>query len=700
MAPPPSSSAPEDRSPLEELLKRKPPLDLTSGDFERTCSALVTRGAPRALAFAVLARFLSPTPTSPTRSAVQSSLESLFSGTHSHDLVRGLSALSAILQVAPPLAANLLQADALRSRVEDTVELLSRPLSARTDVAAAAAAAGAERLALVELLALATGQAPMRALVRRAAGKWLESLLGLPQVDELRTEDARVKALAAVAVVKLRLGRDEGAETGVPLPAPVDDSARWTLEELAALAAKLVPLGVQADGPDDDILLPALEALAYLTLYPSPAIKKLTIDSKLLSALFSLSPEPPTAPTASSSARDYAIATLLDHLTAFPAPDAEGEAAQLERLKRFAAAAATKGSPSSAAPEPVESVSARITQLVRHDPSPIPTIRHLCLSPSLQTRRLAARILHALVTPQPLRGTLLQAGAARLFLSLIRQLPSPFNPADDTPAPQGLAKLLITANPLLVLGPTPDSPLLLEAASALALPLGATAAASTAAGAVDLLPRFEALMALTNLASLAPSFASSLGALPLRDRAARTTLLAAAADEHLFSTHTMVRRAATELVCNLAASDAGIAFFDEAAADATGGSGGRGTRLHVLAALASAADTPTRTAATGAWTSLAYSPTVVAAILARAPWVALLLAPLTDDDAGVRHRAYEVWRVVGEVVAQLEGEARAQARDGLRLGKVRERLEEARAQERIGELVEVVLAAADAIGRA
>ncbi|BGP38922.1 SWI5-dependent HO expression protein 4 [Rhodotorula kratochvilovae] len=692
MAPSPSSSAREDTAPLEALLKRAPPLNLTQDDLESVYAALALRGKPHTLALAILARFLSPSPTPPTRSALQASLEALLAGTDSRDLVRGLRALSAVLQVAPTLAAQLLQAEALRSRLEEAVELLSQPpATACRD----GAPAGDERLALVELLALAAGQAGMRALVRRAAGRWLEGLLGAPG-ESVRAEDARVKTLAGVAVVKLRLGRDEGAGTGVPLPPEereVEERSPWTLEELARLAVRLVPLGVREKQPGDEVLLPALEALAYLTLYPSPAIKKLATDSELLTSLFSLAPKQPTAPTASSSARDYAIATLLDHLTAFPAPDAEGEAAQLERLKRFAAAAAAKGTAPKAVPESVAAITARITLLVRHDPSPIPTIRQLCLSPSLQTRRLAARILHALVTPQPLRGTLLQAGAARLFLSLTRQLPAPFSPEEDTLAPQGLAKLLITANPLLVLGPTPDAPLLLEAAAALALPLGAPAAAPAGTGSgADLLPRFEALMALTNLASLSPALASALAALPLRDRATEgTTLLAVVADEHLLSAHTMVRRAAAELVCNLAASDAGSAFFETV---------GGGARLHVLAALASTEDVPTRTAAAGAWTSLVYSPAIIAAVLERQKWVALLLAPLGDDDAGVRHRVYEVWRVVGEVVGQMEGEGREKARQGLKDGKVRKRLEEARAKERVGELKEIIAAAVEAVVKA
>ncbi|GAA5935990.1 hypothetical protein JCM3775_003551 [Rhodotorula graminis] len=707
MSPAPSSPT-SSSAKLESLLKRPPPLDLAPTDLSEVLQALDADVKPRALALATLARFLSPAPTSTTRTSLQHALQSLLAGTDSRDLVQGLSTLSAVLQVAPPLAADLLKDDSLRSHLEDAVELISQP-PARSR---APAAARGERLALVELLSLAAGQLSMRALVRRSAGPWLEGLLGAPG-ETVSGEDAREKALAAVAVVKLRLGKDEGAATGLP-PSEADAEeppSRWTLEELARLAAELVPLGVRDKEPDDEVLLPALEALAYLTLYPSPSIKATATSTSLLTPLLSLAPKQPTAPTAASSARDYALATFLDHLTAFPTPDAEGEAAQLERLKRFAAAAAAKGA-AKLEPESVESVSKRVALLVRHDPSPIPTVRQLCLSPSLQTRRLTARILHALTTPQAVRGTLLQAGAARLFLSLVRQLPTPFSPANDTPAPQGLAKLLITSNPLLVLGPTPDSPLLLEAAAALALPLGAPAAApASAAGGADLLPRFEALMALTNLASVGPTLADKLARLALRDRPTGTSLLAVVADEYLLSAHTMVRRAAAELVCNVVASDSGIAFFEPVTASASAAAGDNAappapsaaatastSRLHVLVALASSPDTSTRLAAAGALTSLVYSPTIVAALVGRPKWVELLVAPLEDDEAGVRHRVYEVWRVVGEAVRQMEDEARERARDGLKSGKVALRLSEARAREQVLELREVVEAAVAAVG--
>ncbi|GAA6041848.1 hypothetical protein JCM8097_004505 [Rhodosporidiobolus ruineniae] len=690
---------------LKAILTRPGERNLSAYELSTILAALTGTGDAPTLALAIFSRYLAPSPSSSTRTALQSALEARLSGTDSNDLVQGLAALSAVLQTAPPVAASLLQVAGLRSHLEDAVELISKPVRSAKDKGKEKQED--ERLALVELLSLAAGQPSMRGLVRATAAAWLESLLGEPQkVPEVEKEEqegqvkrARLKALAAVAVVKLRLGKDEPSTTGLPTPPEPDEApSKWSFEELTRLFVQLVvdaPRSGSPGVPDEGVLLPALEGLAYLTLTSSTSVKEIATESPFLTALFSFAPKTPTPPTASSSARDFAIATLLDHLTAFtPPPDADKDAEQIARLKRFASAAAKKGQPApSLDRESPESVTARVTKLVKHDPSPIPTIRQLCLSSSIQTRRLAAKILHSLVTPQPLRGLLLQAGAARFFLTLIRQLPSPFSPIDDTPAVQGLAKLLITANPLLVLGPTASSPLLLEATTALTLPLGAAPSASEPVG---LLPRFESLMALTNIASLDPALTETLASLKLRDRP--IPLLQALTEELLLSTNTMVRRAAAELVCNLAASDAGLAYF-EPPPSSVGASSDKppSQQLHLLLALSSAPDLPTRLASSGALTSLVYSPSISLALASHDKWVELLLGLLVDDDPGVRHRAYEVWRVVGEMVGQASGQGKERAAEAMKKAEVGKRLKEAEEREEVGELRGVVKAAREAV---
>ncbi|GAA5917602.1 uncharacterized protein JCM6883_003068, partial [Sporobolomyces salmoneus] len=364
-----------------------------------------------------------------------------------------------------------------------------------------------EEAALVELLSLASGQPGMRELVANEAGEWLEGLL------ERRGEGmGRMRAMAGVGIVKLRLGKKESTmTTGLPpSPAQPERPTRWSLEDIATLFVDLV-VKTKQEEEDEKTLLSCLEGLAYLTLTPSRELKRISSRPQFLTRLFTLDGK-----KARSAPRDFAVATLLDHLTRFPSPeDAQSDAAQVERLKRFASAG--RKAKDVAERESTEDITARVSLIVQHTPSPIPLIRLFCLSPSLQTRRLAGSILHSFVTPQPLRGQLLQSGVARLLLSLIRNIPTPFSVNHDLSPVQALSKLLITANPLLVFGPTPSSPLLLEATTALTLPFNTLSQ-------TPLLAIFESLMALTNIASLDPELTDKIARLSLRDRPATSLL--------------------------------------------------------------------------------------------------------------------------------------------------------------------------------
>lgn len=674
---------------LNELLAAPGTRSWSKGDMDDVLRGLDHSGEQHALALAVLARGLSGSPTSTTATAlVKETLQSLLAGTDTSELTSAFRLLSALFQVAPETATSLVKDPTLSSSLKEAIETTS----ATTAFAASKSPTkGKEKqeqavVELVELLSLAAGQPAVRPIVDDAASPWLESLLGTPSKP---TSNRRLAALAGAATVKLRLGREAAASTG--LPSSQRPKSEWTS---VTLAQRLIDLSKPAAASDsaatdeEDVILPVLEGLAFLTLTPSPRIKRVASDEAFLARLFSVfgdakDGKADAAPSANGNARDYALATLLDHLTAYPeAQSAADEAEQVERLKRFASAAGRENDELEY--ESAEAVEERVLRIVRIKPSPVPLLRHLCTSPSLQTRRAAARILHSLVTPQKTRGELLQAGVGRLLLSLVRHLPIPFNPSEDVPAIQGLAKLLITANPLLVFGPTPDSPLLLEAMSALTLPLGIDGDATETVG---LLPRFECLMALTNVASIGPFLADVLARSKLRDTAIENSLL---------SQNTMVRRAATELVCNLAASDAGIEHFEPATSSGTSSSSSTkppSQRLHIILALTSSADLPTRLAAAGALTSLVYSPRTAAALCTFAPWRKILVDLLADEEPGVRHRVYEIWRVIGEIAAQVSEPAeREKVRAAVReegQSQVLGKLEEVARVEKVDQLKEV-----------
>ncbi|GAA5848016.1 hypothetical protein JCM3766R1_006083 [Sporobolomyces carnicolor] len=671
-----SSDAASSLAALKTISARPSPLDLSQDDVKLLVLHVDGPHEAHSLVLAILARSTSSrSPSRSTRAAIEAILVEHLSGTDSTELVRGLSFLSALVQVSPSFVASDLLSDAHATLVlalRDAIEHISSPVKV-IDEGKGKERQSQEEVALVELLSLASGQPGLRQLVANSTGEWLETVL-----DRQESRTSLVRALAGVGVVKLRMGKHaaSSATTGIPRPADKDRPSKWSLKDLANL---FVDLAVdRSEGDNDKTLQACLEGLAYLTLTSSRELKRIASQPHLLAVILS---DDKASPSPAAAARDFAIATLLDHLTRFPTlEDAESDAAQVERLKKFASAGGGGKTVEREERETVEEVTARVSLLARHSPSPIPVLRRFCLSPSLQTRRLAGSILHSFVTPQPLRGTLLQAGVARLLLSLIRNIPAPFDVTLDLAPVQGLAKLLITANPLLVFGPTPSSPLLLEATTALTLPLNSIASSPPP----PLLATFESLMALTNVASLDPEFTDKLARLELRDQRGQSFLNAV--EQLLLNSNTMVRRAATELICNLVASEPGIAYFEPSSPSSPSAS-----RVHVLLALSSAEDVSTRLAASGALTSLVYSRSISTTLVTNDKFIDLLLGLLDDDEPGVRHRGYEAWRGIGEVLGSIEaGPERGRVVEALTAKGVARELDRAKGGEKKVELKESI----------
>jgi hypothetical protein len=174
--------------------------------------------------------------------------------------------------------------------------------------------------------------------------------------------------------------------------------------------------------------------------------------------------------------------------------------------------------------------------------------------------------------------------------------------------------------------------------------------------------------------------------LQLRDKS--TTTLLNAVEELLLHQNTMVRRAATELICNLVGSEPGIIYFEPTSPSSS-------SRLHILLALSSSEDVPTRLAASGALTSLVYSPSISTTLATTDKFIDLLLATLDDEEPGVRHRGYEVWRGMGEVIDAIEkgDETRRKAVDRLKERGVVEKLNRAGDKETVIELRESIAGA-------
>ncbi|KAJ1944219.1 class II myosin, partial [Kickxella alabastrina] len=186
-----------------------------------------------------------------------------------------------------------------------------------------------------------------------------------------------------------------------------------------------------------------------------------------------------------------------------------------------------------------------------------------------------------------------------------------------------------------------------------------------------LLMRFEALLALTNLASAPPGSSHDVRGYLANDLDGISLV-----ELVLLSDHVLVRRAATELVCNLVYNEAVFERFAKGAdahvpadeftpgivelpSDGEGegdgassdGAGYRSQRLHLLVALADVDDAATRSAAAGALAVLTSDPRCCRYLFLvhpRAGDVVLGLLAVEDgvgdkEAAAFRHRVAVIW---------------------------------------------------------
>ncbi|GAW26474.1 putative actin cytoskeleton organization protein [Rosellinia necatrix] len=227
---------------------------------------------------------------------------------------------------------------------------------------------------------------------------------------------------------------------------------------------------------------------------------------------------------------------------------------------------------------------------------------------------LIISILISLSVTTNLRGKLAQQGAVNLLIAAWSALPDTEAQTKRTAA-QALARILISTNPSLVFGGTRARP-----QNAAIRPLISILPPDQAAETRDLLPSFEALMALTNLAST--------------DDDTRETIVRVAfpeIEEQLLSSNHQISKAATELICNLVQSVECVALYAADTPEAA-------HRLHILLALADAEDEATRSAAGGALASLTAYEEVVRGIVKRKRGVEVLLGLCSEDSEDLRHR--------------------------------------------------------------
>lgn len=513
-------------------------------------------------------------------------------------LLAGVSFLTALFHVDWESASSIFQQDGVLEAIMDSVDLdPSVQLS----------------LSVAQVLAQAYGHKECRTILTSQSSKWLEYM-------SRTSGDTRVRAGAINALIKLAKG------SAVDTP-EVSAGAQFQAgkSQDTSLAAAMKEIIVSSS--DITSSADAIEGLAYLSV--DPTIKDtLSRDAKFLRKLFSLLPTrkimSTIAPT--DSAVVFGILVIIVNICAYR-PRLTEEQAQFEKLRLMAQVGNDPARSSSVAFDDDEHVRARVRRLIEAGVLEI-------FSTAVRTDSSAIRVnvgkaLLSIIEDKENRGIILQSGGAKVLITVLRHATSAASSNSSThvftldaaylDAVQALAKLAITSSPVQVFGPNegvmydvvwPLSSMLQHASS-------------------TLLQRFESMMALTNLSSQSTEVAS---------RIAQAEGLLAKIEFLLLEEHTLVRRAAMELLCNLiVGSDA---VFEKYGGGGTHNLSSVKSKLQIILALSDADDLPTRLAAAGALATLTTAPGACQALVTlqlERRRVLPILAQLIDPLAAQSH---------------------------------------------------------------
>ncbi|OQV06900.1 hypothetical protein CLAIMM_11409 isoform 2 [Cladophialophora immunda] len=499
------------------------------------------------------------------------------------DLVLAFSAGASLFPVIPTVVAPLFLVDGFLSSI---MPLLDRKFSSPL-----------VHDAFLFLLNAACIDGACRTAIAQYCAPWL--------ADKVSNGTGKQPSVAATVLAKLRTS---GVKIGDQRANKADDD----VSELVDLFKKSLTVVEEGKNVSDSI-----EGLAYTSLKPEVK-ESLAKDRKFLKSLLEVLNENHTTPEVVVGGL-----SIISNLTQY-APNLSEEQKRISQLKAYANA--TKP----AEPNPLEDdehVRARCTAVV--EAGIVASLIKLNKGRSPATAQLSDKILLSLSKNSKDRGKIAQQGAVKLLVSHAQRSlqSSENNVQSSSDAAHALARILISLNPAHVFpaGSTPD---ITDAVPPLVALLKSPGGAGLNDQPRDLLPVFESLLALTNLASAPTSNAASF-------------IIKSAWDdieEFLLGNNELVRRAACELICNLTVVPAGIEKFAD-------GSKRAAQRLRILVAMADVEDLPTRRAACGALAMLTEQyVNIVSPMLEFKRTPEILLELCLDEDPGVVHRGLVVVR--------------------------------------------------------
>ncbi|KAF2866850.1 CRO1 protein [Massariosphaeria phaeospora] len=497
------------------------------------------------------------------------------------DLIVAFSAAAAIFPITVSIAAALFLTEGFISTLVSVVESKK---SLKLEQAA------------LELASAACVDKACREAINRHCRIWLEDIVAV-------VKDKKRANLAALVLVKI--GDEPPNSEGPHIVVHGKPDQADLLSRFKSMVLSDEPTSKQD----------SVEGLAYASLQPKVR-EDLASSPKFLKGLIETMKETETPNLL------FGGLTIISNLTAYLPIQSEEE-------KRIAQIKAYANTQKPSDPDPLlddAHVTVRCQKILSSDIVPLLVAISKRGSPTVLSN--TASILLALSKAKTHRSTLAQQGAVKLLNQIwdhISASPTPalFSGTAKATAAQALARILISINPAHVFNSA------LPATSAIRPLLSLLEPTDSSTWQLH---AFESLLALTNLASLNTE---------TQDHIIRTSF-DKVCDDLLLSPNALVRRAATELLCNLMASPTCIEKFADASPRAR-------QRLHLLLAMTDVDDPPTRSAAGGALAMLASFDLGVQEILAQPRGVEFLLVLCRDENEDIRHRGVVCVRSVVEI---------------------------------------------------
>ncbi|XP_055343715.1 protein unc-45 homolog B-like [Paramacrobiotus metropolitanus] len=421
---------------------------------------------------------------------------------------------------------------------------------------------------------------------------------GLPLLKKLaQSPNDNVQVRALVGLCKV------GSSGGI------DASNRPLSKEMMEKLADACRKFLLNASKDFDLRRWAAEGLAYLTL-DADVKESLIADRPALRSLIDL------GRTGNQNVIYGVVSVFANLCNAYEKPEVVPEMKELAKFaKQHVPVEHQKDSP--------EFIAQRIAVLV--DEGIGSSLVAVSKSESKNIRELISRVFNGIVENKDHRGMMVQQGAAKVLIKLALD----GTPAGKEQASQALARIGISINPEIAFPGQRSAEVVRPLLNLLDVDKGA-------------LQNFEGLLALTNLAQLSES---------VRQRIVKDGGLAKV-EHYLYEEHEMLKRAATECVCNLMLSPDLQDLYINVESD----------RIKLLVLYCGDEDPAVARAASGALAMLSQDPKACEKIIKPNSWLEIMKESSMSDDVELRVR---ILFILGNLIKLSDDAAKAIANSEL-----------------------------------